>query len=135
MVGTELAIKEKNSFFLNKSTTQCSRPIAIKLHFLFCFVLHILFPNHMVALLSKSWVNSLMRSYTLSKRIYQSPCPWQATCHSPMVHTKLQPEARYIQPPLRRKQTREWVPLVSYLQFKQDLKCCRTFQTSECSPS
>lgn len=44
---------------------QCPRPTATKLYFLFCFVLHIHFLNHMMAFLSKSWVNSVSWDPTL----------------------------------------------------------------------
>lgn len=49
----------KISFSLNKSNTQHSRPISIKFQFYFCFVLHTHFPTHMMAHLSKYWVNSV----------------------------------------------------------------------------
>lgn len=102
MDGAVLAMREKTSFLLNKSTTQCPRPIAIKPHFLFCFVLHAHFPSHMTAFLSKSWANFISWEPTLFLKGSSTSLALgiaHATGHSPTVHTKLQPEARHVQPP------------------------------------
>lgn len=80
---------------------------------------------------------SLMGAHTVSKRIYQMPCPWHATCHSAQPNSPYQTAARSqaCSATLERKQAREWILPVSVLQLKWDLKCCRTFQISECSLS
>lgn len=55
----------KIPFSLNKSNTHHPRPIAIKFQFYFGFVLHTHFPTHMMAYLSKYWVNSVSWEPTL----------------------------------------------------------------------
>lgn len=121
--------RRKIPFSLNKSNTQHPRPIAIKFQFYFCFVLHTHCPTHMMSFQILSEF-CLMGAHTLSKRAYQIPCSCNATGHS-----LYQPTARSqaCSAALGRKQVREWILLFSCLQFKQDFRCCRTFQTSECS--
>lgn len=137
MDGTVLAMRQKTSFLLNKSTTQCPRPIAIKPHFLFFFVLHAHFPSHDSFPFQILGELYLMGAHTLSKRIVHIPCPWHCARHRAQPNSPYKTAARSqaCSATLGRKQAREWILLVSYLDFKQDVKCYRTFQTSECSPS
>lgn len=113
-----LAMKEKNYFLLNKTASQCPRPIAIKVHLLFCFVFHICFQS--------GWLSFPNLMGTLSRG---SPVPWElalclkgSTMPLHATHYRAQPKGP-CQPAARsqthssssgRKQVREWILSVSY---------------------
>lgn len=83
------AAYEKNPFLLNKIAAQY--PSSIKLHLLFCFVLHICSPNHYCFPFQISWALWPKGAHSLSNRIYPTSCPCMPHAHESIPHCNQKP--------------------------------------------